>query len=210
MPIVTAKDRFQVVIPQSVRRQLGINRGDVLEAKVERGKLTYSPKILMERSREIAPAPPALKAIQKEAKRKGTNKLTMREINTEVAAVRRQTGKRKCHFECSKWFWMQKNVIVSANLNPSEWKPWWFAWQPIGRFSLRLTLYTGRIRRYLPILFRIRIRMQKRYGLLIAISCEALRGQESTSPEKTANHTGGPRPQPNPSSRSEALSERRP
>lgn len=94
MSIVTVKDGFQVVIPQSVRRQLGISRGDVLEAKVERGKLTYTPKLLMERLREIAPTPHALKAIQEDAKRKGTNKLTMREINTEIAAVRRQTGKK--------------------------------------------------------------------------------------------------------------------
>lgn len=95
MSIVTVKDKFQVVIPQGVRKQLGINRGDMLEAKVERGKLTYTPKVLIDRLRELAPTPPALKAIQDEAKRKGTDKLTMREINSEVAAVRRQARKKK-------------------------------------------------------------------------------------------------------------------
>jgi hypothetical protein len=36
-----------------------------------------------------------LRAIQEDAKRKGTDKLTMREINAEVAAVRRQARKKK-------------------------------------------------------------------------------------------------------------------
>ncbi|MBI4903308.1 MAG: AbrB/MazE/SpoVT family DNA-binding domain-containing protein [Acidobacteria bacterium] len=95
MSIVTVKDKYQVVIPQSVRQQLGINRGDMLEAKVERGKLVYTPKVLIDRLREIAPTPPALKAIQEDAKRKGTDKLTMRQIDAEVAAVRRRSRKKK-------------------------------------------------------------------------------------------------------------------
>ena len=49
MSIVIVKDKYQVVIPQSVRRQLGISRGDVLEAKVEHGKLTYTPKLVIDR-----------------------------------------------------------------------------------------------------------------------------------------------------------------
>ena len=44
MSIVTVKNKYQVVIPQALRQRLGINRGDVLEAKVERGRLTYTPK----------------------------------------------------------------------------------------------------------------------------------------------------------------------
>lgn len=95
MSIVTVKDKFQVVIPQGVRKQLGINRGDILEAKVERGKLTYTPKVLIDRLRELAPPDPVIAAIREDAKRKGTDKLTMREINAEIAAARRQTRKKK-------------------------------------------------------------------------------------------------------------------
>ena len=53
MAIVTVKNKFQVVIPLQVREQLGINQGDVLEAKVERGKLTYTPKtvVIMDRAK---------------------------------------------------------------------------------------------------------------------------------------------------------------
>src|SRR5690349_13196368 len=50
--------------------------------------------------RLLAPAPAELQAMWQEAKRKGTDKLTMADINREVAAVRRKhdqktkTGKR--------------------------------------------------------------------------------------------------------------------
>ena len=43
----------------------------------------------------IAPLPKALREIQAEAKRKGLHKLTMREINAEIATVRREQTNRK-------------------------------------------------------------------------------------------------------------------
>jgi AbrB family looped-hinge helix DNA binding protein len=50
MSIVTVKNKFQVVIPQSVRDQIGVNVGDLLEARVERGKITFSPKSVVDRA----------------------------------------------------------------------------------------------------------------------------------------------------------------
>jgi len=38
-----------VVVPRSVRGKIGINVGDFLEAKVERGKITFTPKPLLDR-----------------------------------------------------------------------------------------------------------------------------------------------------------------
>jgi len=49
MPIVMVKNKFQVVIPRSVRDKVGINVGDVLEARAERGKITFTPKALVDR-----------------------------------------------------------------------------------------------------------------------------------------------------------------
>jgi AbrB family looped-hinge helix DNA binding protein len=49
MPLVSVKNKFQVVIPQSVRDQIGLNVGDLLEAKVERGKITFTPKSVVDR-----------------------------------------------------------------------------------------------------------------------------------------------------------------
>jgi hypothetical protein len=48
---------------------------------------TQQPDIY-ELIRMIAPAPPALQAMREEAKRKGTDKLTMADIDREIAAVR--------------------------------------------------------------------------------------------------------------------------
>jgi len=43
------QNKYQVVIPRPYGRELGISRGDVLEAKVERGRLTYTPKNAIDR-----------------------------------------------------------------------------------------------------------------------------------------------------------------
>jgi len=52
MSIVRVKNKYQVVIPERVRQEIGVEVGDVLEAKVERGKITLTPKSLVDR--EIA------------------------------------------------------------------------------------------------------------------------------------------------------------
>ena len=42
--IVTVTDKYRVVIPQSVRDQLGVAIGDVLEVKAEKGKIVLEPR----------------------------------------------------------------------------------------------------------------------------------------------------------------------
>lgn len=49
MAIVTVKNKYLVEIPPTARKVLGINRGDLLEAKVERGKLTFTRKAIVDR-----------------------------------------------------------------------------------------------------------------------------------------------------------------
>jgi len=49
MPIVTVKNKFQVVIPQSVRDQVGVNVGDLLEARAEGGTIVLKPKVVVDR-----------------------------------------------------------------------------------------------------------------------------------------------------------------
>ncbi len=49
MSLVSVKNKFQIVIPAKVRKQAGIKVGDLLEAKVERGKLTFVPKTIIDR-----------------------------------------------------------------------------------------------------------------------------------------------------------------
>ena len=49
MDIVTVKSKFQIVIPQHVRELVHIEIGDILEAGVEDGKITFTPKTLIDR-----------------------------------------------------------------------------------------------------------------------------------------------------------------
>ena len=49
MALVSVKSKFQVVIPQNVRRRIGLRVGDLLEASIERGKITFTPKTVVDR-----------------------------------------------------------------------------------------------------------------------------------------------------------------
>jgi len=49
MELVTVKTKFQILIPQSIRKEAGVEIGDLLEAKVENGKITFSPKSVVDR-----------------------------------------------------------------------------------------------------------------------------------------------------------------
>jgi AbrB family looped-hinge helix DNA binding protein len=100
------KNKYQVVIPRAIREKLGISRGEVLEAKAERGRITHTSKTVIDRIpagkaeresffqklREDAPA--WLKETWTASKLRGTDKITMREINAEIAAVRRARMKK--------------------------------------------------------------------------------------------------------------------
>ena len=95
MSIVRVKNKYQVVIPESIRDQIGVEIGDILEVKAERGKITLTPKSIVNRIREIAPIPKALREMQETAQRTGANKLTMKEINAEIAAYRQEQKEKK-------------------------------------------------------------------------------------------------------------------
>ena len=49
MAIVTVKNKYQVVIPLHVRNEIGVNIGDVFEAKAEKGKIVFEPKSIVDR-----------------------------------------------------------------------------------------------------------------------------------------------------------------
>ena len=50
MALVKVKTKYQVTLPNALRRQAGLNVGDVLEAKVEKGRITLTPKSLVDRA----------------------------------------------------------------------------------------------------------------------------------------------------------------
>jgi bifunctional DNA-binding transcriptional regulator/antitoxin component of YhaV-PrlF toxin-antitoxin module len=49
MALVAVKNKFQIVIPRAVREAVGVEVGDFLEAKAEAGKITFTPKSVVDR-----------------------------------------------------------------------------------------------------------------------------------------------------------------
>jgi AbrB family looped-hinge helix DNA binding protein len=49
VPLVKVKTKYQVTLPTAVRKQAGVEVGDVLEAQVEKGKITLTPKSVIDR-----------------------------------------------------------------------------------------------------------------------------------------------------------------
>ncbi|MCA1626246.1 MAG: AbrB/MazE/SpoVT family DNA-binding domain-containing protein [Acidobacteria bacterium] len=49
MSIVKVKTKGQVTLPTAIRKEVGLNIGDLLEAKIEQGKITLTPKSLIDR-----------------------------------------------------------------------------------------------------------------------------------------------------------------
>lgn len=55
MSLVKFKTKSQVTIPDAIRQQLGMQVGDLLEAKVEKGSIILKPKAVVDRD-EYTPA----------------------------------------------------------------------------------------------------------------------------------------------------------
>ncbi len=49
MELVTIKSKYQIVIPQNIRKRANLGVGDLLEASFENGKLTFTPKTAIDR-----------------------------------------------------------------------------------------------------------------------------------------------------------------
>jgi bifunctional DNA-binding transcriptional regulator/antitoxin component of YhaV-PrlF toxin-antitoxin module len=49
MPLVRVKNKYQVTLPVRLREQAGVSVGDLLEAKVEKGRIIFMPKSIVDR-----------------------------------------------------------------------------------------------------------------------------------------------------------------
>jgi AbrB family looped-hinge helix DNA binding protein len=49
MSLVKVKTKGQVTLPSAIRERAGLSVGDLLEAKLEKGKITLTPKSLIDR-----------------------------------------------------------------------------------------------------------------------------------------------------------------
>jgi AbrB family looped-hinge helix DNA binding protein len=88
MELVTVKTKFQVVIPREIRKRARLDIGDLLEASFENGKITFTPKTVIDRhlaegledvarGRTHGPyqsAPEAISALERRAAKRKRNK----------------------------------------------------------------------------------------------------------------------------------------
>ncbi|HOC53278.1 MAG TPA: AbrB/MazE/SpoVT family DNA-binding domain-containing protein [Caldisericia bacterium] len=54
MNLIKVKEKAQVTIPKAVCKALGIKKGDYLEVKIERNKIVFTPKVLVDKSVELS------------------------------------------------------------------------------------------------------------------------------------------------------------
>ena len=52
MSIVTIKTKGQVTLPARLRAEIGLQIGDILEATIEKGKITLTPKSIIDKRLE--------------------------------------------------------------------------------------------------------------------------------------------------------------
>lgn len=50
MPLVKVKEKYQVTLPASLRKKVGVAVGDLLEVQVQGKKITLTPKVAVDRA----------------------------------------------------------------------------------------------------------------------------------------------------------------
>jgi AbrB family looped-hinge helix DNA binding protein len=99
--LVKLQRKGQMVIPRSLREQVGVSEGALLEvAVVEGGRLLLTPQVTVDRSILAGPKKSrkellqqlsaAVAGIRQEAQANALDKVSMKEINAQVAAHRRK------------------------------------------------------------------------------------------------------------------------
>ena len=103
--LVKLQRKGQMVIPRTLREEVGVSEGTLMKvAVVEGGKFLITPQVSIDRSivthsrrkdrthafRELAQV---VAEIRQEAKEKGLDTMSMKEINAAVAAARRDMKK---------------------------------------------------------------------------------------------------------------------
>jgi AbrB family looped-hinge helix DNA binding protein len=85
--MVKVKEKYQVTLPASLREKVGLEVGDLLEAKIEGKKITLTPKSILDR--ELAQA---LKEIE-EGKTYGpfkSAKAFLRSLHREIKKLKKK------------------------------------------------------------------------------------------------------------------------
>ena len=86
MALTKVGPKYQVTIPKETREAAGFAVGDLVEATPTKDGVLLRPKAVVDKS--------SLATLQRQAKRSGKDKLTRKEIEAEIAAVRKEKVKR--------------------------------------------------------------------------------------------------------------------
>ena len=101
--LVKIHRKGQMTLPSSFRTAMGLGEGSLVELSLENGKAIISPQLTIDR--EIVTGPPkkrkallkelavAVAELRQDAKEKGIDKMSKREINAAVAWARRDLKK---------------------------------------------------------------------------------------------------------------------
>jgi AbrB family looped-hinge helix DNA binding protein len=104
--LIKLQRKGQMVIPRSLREQVGVSEGALMEVSVvEGGRLLITPQLTIDRAIVSDPKKSRKQALQdlsavvagirQEAKASGLDQLTMKQIGAEVEAHRRKPGRKK-------------------------------------------------------------------------------------------------------------------
>jgi AbrB family looped-hinge helix DNA binding protein len=104
--LIKLQRKGQMVIPRSLREQVGVSEGALMEVSVvEGGRLLITPQLTIDRAIVSDPKKSRKQAlrdlsavvagIRQEAKANRLDKLSMKQINAEVEAHRRKTDEKR-------------------------------------------------------------------------------------------------------------------
>jgi AbrB family looped-hinge helix DNA binding protein len=112
--LVKIHRKGQMTLPSRLRSAIGVAEGDLVEASIQRGRIVLTPKAVLDRVPENKAqqqqffkqlrkgAPEWLKEVWATSKRHDTGKLTMRQIDAEIAAVRKERRQKASPTKRSK------------------------------------------------------------------------------------------------------------
>ncbi len=90
MPLVKVKNKYQVTLPASIRKKVGLAVGDVLDAQVKGKKITLTQKVLIDKKFIEKRLAEGLEDIKK-----GHLHGPYRSIKTMLHSLRREAKKAK-------------------------------------------------------------------------------------------------------------------
>lgn len=89
MPQVKIKAKYQVTIPAKIRKELGLEVGDFLEAELEKDRIVLKPQLVMDRAEAWKRFQAALRQIQRQNKDLGEEEV-MKDVLEAIQEVRQE------------------------------------------------------------------------------------------------------------------------